>query len=83
MLSKCGKGSVGEGKAGKQAKRTPDAGGKSVSEKSQTTRTSKNPFEKSNSKQTVYFVRAVKDTRTGKHGPEFLIGWRDFPLVGN
>jgi hypothetical protein len=33
MLSKCGKGSVGEGEAGKKAKTTPDAGGKYVSEK--------------------------------------------------
>jgi hypothetical protein len=42
----------------------------------------KNPFEKSSSKQTAYFVRVVtKDKRTGKNGPEFLIGWRDFPLL--
>ena len=41
MLSKRGKGSVGGGEAGKKAKTTPDAGGKSVSEKSQATRTSK------------------------------------------
>ncbi len=51
-----GKGSVGEGEAGKKAKTTPDAGGKSVSEKSQATRTNRNPFEKSRSKQTQYFV---------------------------
>jgi hypothetical protein len=70
------------GRAGKKAKTTPDAGGKSVSEKSQATRTSKNPFEKSSIKQTEYFVRVVtKDKRTGKNGPLFLIGWRDFPLV--
>jgi hypothetical protein len=37
MLSKRGKGSVGEGEAGKRAKTTPDAGGKSVNEKSQAT----------------------------------------------
>ena len=37
MLSKRGKGSVGGGEAGKKAKTTPYAGGKSVSEKSQDT----------------------------------------------
>jgi hypothetical protein len=75
MLSKGGKRSVGEGDAGKKAKTTPDADGKSVSAKSQATRTSKNPFEKSNSKQTQYFVRVVKYSRTGRNGPgpEFLI----------
>ena len=26
------------------------------------------------------FVREVKDKRMTKNGPEFLIGWRDFPL---
>ncbi len=36
---------VGEGETGKKARTTLDAGGKSVSEKSQDTRTSKNPFE--------------------------------------
>ena len=41
------KGTVGEGAAGKKAKTTQDAGGQSVSEKSQATRTSKNLFEKS------------------------------------
>ncbi len=56
------KGSVGEGEAGKKAKATQHAGGQSVSEKSQTTRTSKNLFEKSNSK-AQYFVREVKDRR--------------------
>ena len=40
------KGSVGEGESGKKAKSTQHAGGKSVSEKSQVTRTSKNLFEK-------------------------------------
>ena len=35
MLSKCGKVRVGEGEAGEKAKTTPDAGGKSVSQKSQ------------------------------------------------
>ena len=52
-------GTVGEGAAGKKAKATQHAGGQSVSEKSQATRTSKNVFEKSNSK-TQYFVREVK-----------------------
>ena len=33
MLSKRGKGSVGEGEAGKKAETTPDAGGKYVSQK--------------------------------------------------
>ena len=56
------KGSMGKGEAGKKAKATQHAGGQSVSEKSQTTRTSKNLFEKSNSK-TQYFVREVKDRR--------------------
>ncbi len=51
-----------------------------MSEKSQTTRTSQNLFEKSNSK-TQYFVREVKGRRMTKNGVEFLIGWRDFPLV--
>jgi hypothetical protein len=40
-------GTVGEGAAGKKAKATQHAGGQSVSEKSQATRTSKNVFEKS------------------------------------
>ena len=40
------KGSVGVGEPGKKAKSTQHAGGKSVSEKSQVTHTSKNPFEK-------------------------------------
>ena len=42
MLSTRGKGRVGEGEAGNQAKTTPDAGGKSVSEKSQVTRSLRN-----------------------------------------
>ncbi len=66
MSSKRVKGSVGGGEEGKKVKTTPDTGEKSVSEKSQTTRTSRNPFEKSKS--------------MTKNGPEFLIGWRDFPL---
>jgi hypothetical protein len=72
-------GTVGEGAAGKKAKATQHTGGQSVSEKSQVTRTSKNVFEKSNSK-TQYFVREVKGRRMTKNGVEFLIGWRDFPL---
>ncbi len=40
MLAKRAKGSVGEGEAGKKAKATQHAGGQSVSEKSQATRTS-------------------------------------------
>jgi hypothetical protein len=55
-------GTVGEGAAGKKAKETQHAGGQSLSEKSQVTRTSKNVFEKSNSK-TQYFVREVKGRR--------------------
>ena len=51
-----------------------------MSEKSQDTLTSKNPFEKSSSHRTEYFGSVVKDKRTGKNGTEFLIGWRDFPL---
>ena len=53
---------MGEGEAGKKAKATQHAGGQSVSEKSQAMQTSKNLFEKSNSK-TQYFVREVKDRR--------------------
>jgi hypothetical protein len=60
MLSKCGKEREREGEAGKKAKTTPDAGGKSVSEKSQATRTSKNPFEKSSSnRQNISFRQNV------------------------
>jgi hypothetical protein len=65
---------VGGREAGKKAKTTPDAGGKSVSEKSQDTRTCSNPFEKSESKKTEFFVREVKDKRMTKNGPVFLIG---------
>ena len=74
ILSKRGKGSVGGRETGKKAKTTPDAGGKSVSEKSQDTHTCRSPFEKSESKQTEFFVREVKDKRMTKNGPEFLIG---------
>jgi hypothetical protein len=69
MLSKCGKGSEGGSEKGEKAKTTPDVGGKSVSEKSQSTRT----WEKSKSTQTGFFVREVKDKRMTKDGPEFLI----------
>ena len=58
-------GTVGEGEVGKKAKATQQ----SVSEKSQDTRTSKNVFEKSNSK-TQYFVREVKERRMTKNGVE-------------
>ena len=71
------KGTVGEGAAGKKAKATQHAGGQSVSEKSQVTRTSNNLFEKSNTK-TQYFVREVKGRRMTKNGVEFLIGWRNW-----
>ena len=75
MLSRCGKGSVGGGEAGKRVKTTPDAGGESqvVSEKSQTTCTCRNPFEESKSNQTEFFVREVKDKRMTKNDPDFLI----------
>jgi hypothetical protein len=63
MPTKGAKGSVWEGEAGKKAKTIQHAGGKSVSEKSQGTRTSNNPFEKSKSK-TEFFVREVKDKRS-------------------
>ena len=67
------KGSVGKGEVGQKAKGTQHVGGQSVCEKSQVTRTSKNVFEKSNSK-TQYFVREVKWRRMTKNGVEFLIG---------
>ena len=60
MLRKRGKGSVGGGEVGKRVKTTPDAGGKSVSEKSQAAHLQE-PLEKSESKQTEFFVREVKD----------------------
>ena len=72
--------SSNRGKVGKKAKTTPDAGEKSVSEKSQATCTCRNPFQRSKSKETEFFVREVKDKRITKNGPEFLIGWRDFPV---
>ena len=55
-------GTVGEGAAGKKTKVTQHVGEQSVSEKSQTTRTCKNVFEKSNSK-TQYFVREATTMR--------------------
>jgi hypothetical protein len=57
MLNKCGKDSVGGDEVGKKAKTTPDAGRKSVSQKSQATRTCSNLFEKSESKQTEFFFK--------------------------
>ena len=66
-------GTMGEGSTGKKAKATQLTGGQSVSQKSQVTRTSKNVFEKSNSK-TSYFVREVKDRRMTKNDVQFLIG---------
>ena len=50
----------GEGETEKKGQGDPHAGGKSVSEKSQATCTSKNPFEKSCS-QPEYFVNALSD----------------------
>ena len=44
MLSNRGNGSVGGGEAGKKTKTTPEAGGKSVSEKSQTTSVLQEPL---------------------------------------
>ena len=68
-----------EGEAGKKAKATQHAGGKSVREKSKATRTSKNLFEKCTHQE--YFVDVVKDRRMSKNGVEFLIGWSDFPNI--
>ena len=58
------KGSVREGEAGKKAKMTQNVGWKSVSEKSQTTCTSKNLFETYTHQE--YFVDVVKDRRMSK-----------------
>jgi hypothetical protein len=55
---KSGKEIVGGGEAGKRAKTTPDSGGKSVSEKSQTAHTFRNPS---------------RNQKT-KNGPELHIG---------
>jgi hypothetical protein len=57
MPTKRAKRSGGEGENGKKAKATQHAGGKSVSEKSHATRTSKNYFEKSCSQQ-QYLARS-------------------------
>jgi hypothetical protein len=57
--TKRAKGSVREGEAGKKAKATQHAGGKSVREKSQATHTSKNLLEKCTHQE--YFVDVVKD----------------------
>ena len=70
--TKRAKGSLREGEAGKKAKATQHAGGTSVSEKSEDTRTSKNLFEKYTHQE--YFVDVVKDRRMSKNGVEFLIG---------
>ncbi len=43
----------------------PDAGGKSVSKKSQPTRTCRNPFEKSKSRQTEYLDLSILTVRNG------------------
>ena len=60
--TKRAKESVGEGEGGKKAKATQHAGGQSVSEKSQATRTSKNVFEKSKRKtHNISFVRSRAD----------------------
>ncbi len=53
---------------------------KSISEKSQGTAALQEPLLEIKSKQTEFFVREVKDKRMTNNGPEFLIGWRDFPL---
>ena len=72
MPTKRGKGSVGEGETGKNAETTPDAGGKSVNEKSQTMRTSENPFEII-SQHTEYF--ATDGSHTSIHvDPSFVSG---------
>ena len=64
--TKCTKGFVREGEAGKKAKVTQHASGKSVSEKSEDTRNSKNLFEKYTHQQ--YFVDVVKDRWMSKNG---------------
>ena len=55
--TKRAKGSVGEDETDKKSNTTQHVGGKSVSEKSQTTRTSKNLFEKYTHQE--YFVDVV------------------------
>ena len=55
-----------DGETAKKAKVTQHAGGKSVSEKSQGTHTSRNPCEKSSS-HTEYFVRVGRTDGLGMH----------------
>ena len=59
-----------EGESGKKAKSTQHASGQSVSEKSQTTRTSKNLFEKSNSEIQDTQVDVLQDASV--HQPSAL-----------
>ncbi len=61
MPAKRAKGSVEEGEAGKKAKATQHAGGQSVSEKSQVTRTSKNLFENQTVRHNISFVKSRAD----------------------
>ena len=75
-----GKGVWEGGVPGKKAKMTLDAGGKSVSEKSQVTPVLQEPLLEIKKYQTEFFFREVKDKLMTKNGPEFLIGWRDCPL---
>jgi hypothetical protein len=66
---------VGGGEAGKKTEMTLDTGGKSVSEKSQSTSVLQEPLVEIKKYQTEFFVREVKDKQMTKNGPEFLIGW--------
>ena len=73
FLANLGK-EVRRGDKGKKTRSTSDdAGGKSVIKKSQATRTSQTPFEASKGETEKYFVDSLKDKRTGKKCPEFLI----------
>jgi hypothetical protein len=76
--TRCTKGFVREGEAGKKAKVAQHAAGKSVSEKSEDTRNSKNLFEKYTHQKKN---DVVKDRRMSKNGVELLIGWSDFPNI--
>ncbi len=60
-------------KGNKTRSTSDDAGGKSVIKKSQATRTSQTPFEASKGETEKHFVDSLKDKRTGKKCPEFLI----------
>ena len=76
-------GSVWEGEADKKANTTQDADGKSVSEKSESTRTSENLFEKYTHQE--FFVDVVKDKRMSFSKLNFLpsknsLGRRRGPL---